>query len=70
MFDVLYYILLVDENNKQYLVRFIIFICIRYGAPHIKKAPQVCLAPQGPKRLLGLSALYALNNYGPHLRPL
>ena len=61
MFDILYFIILFDENYRQYLVRYIIFICIRWGAPQIKKArassapcasrPQKVFAPRCALRL-------------------
>ena len=45
-------------------MRFIIFIYIWYGAYHLKKfAPQVCLPPQGLKKLLRLRMSCTLINY-------
>ena len=44
MFDVLllYCILLLDKNYRQYLVSYIIFIYIRLSAHHLKKpVPEV-----------------------------
>ena len=72
----LYCILLLYKNYRQYLVRYLIFIYIRYGVYHLKRhIPQVRFAPQGFKRLLRLkctlrlnsqeafASRYALNNY-------
>ena len=60
----IYCILLLDKNYKQYLEIYIIFIYIRQDVHYLKKpAPQVCLLPQGLKRLLCLRASCTLNNY-------
>ena len=37
LYYLLYSILLLDKNYRQYLVRYIIFIYIRYDVNHLKK---------------------------------
>ena len=53
--SLLYCILLLDKNYRQYLMRYIIFYLYYIGCASLKKA-RASSAPQGSKRLLRLKA--------------